>query len=87
MSEKIYAGCSTSILLKKISRGLGSKPCNSSETASRDEKEFFPCLRLWLYLIVGLAISTHESTDMPKPASFGASAPTAFEQRACILRS
>ncbi len=65
MSEKIYAWL-LHLYPSQFREAYGSEALQLFRDRVRDEKGFFPCLRLWLDLLVDLAIPSHESTDMPK---------------------
>src|SRR6267143_6739273 len=74
MSEKIYAWL-LHLYPSQFREAYGCEALQLSRDRVRDEKGFFPCLRLWLDLIVDLAISIPREYGYAQAASFGASAP------------
>jgi len=74
MSEKIYAWL-LHLYPSQFREAYGSEALQLFRDRVRDEKGFFPCLRLWLDLIVDLAISIPREYGYAQAGSFGASAP------------
>jgi hypothetical protein len=74
MSEKIYAWL-LHLYPSQFREAYDSEALQLFRDRVRDGKGFFPCLRLWLDLIVDLAISIPREYGYAQAASFGASAP------------
>ena len=74
MSEKIYAWL-LHLYPSQFREAYGTEALQLFRDRVRDEKGFFPCLRLWLDLIVDLAISIPREYGYAQAVSFGASAP------------
>jgi hypothetical protein len=74
MSEKIYAWL-LHLYPSQFREAYGSEALQLFRDRVRNEKGFFPCLRLWLDLIVDLAISIPREYGYAQAASFGASVP------------
>jgi hypothetical protein len=74
MSEKIYAWL-LHLYPSQFREAYGSEVLQLFRDRVRNEKGFFPCLRLWLDLIVDLAISIPREYGYAQAGSFGASAP------------
>src|SRR5437879_13196884 len=74
MSEKIYAWL-LHLYPSQFREAYGTEALQLFRDRVRDEKGFFPCLRLWLDLIVDLAISIPREYGYAQAVSFGGSAP------------
>ena len=74
MSEKIYAWL-LRLYPSQFRETYGSEALQLFRDRVRDEKGFFPCLRLWLDLIVDLAISIPREYGHAQAVTFGASVP------------
>lgn len=74
MSEKIYAWL-LCLYPSQFREAHGSDALQLFRDRVRDEKGFFPCLRLWLDLIVDLAISIPREHGYAQAAPFAATAP------------
>ena len=74
MSEKIYAWL-LHLYPSQFREAYGSEALPLFRDRVRNEKGFFPCLRLWLDLIVDLAISIPREYGYAQAAPFGASVP------------
>lgn len=73
MSEKIYA-CLLRLFPSHFRETYGEEALQLFRDRQRDEKGFFPRLRLWLDLMVDLAISIPREYSYLQPALVGASA-------------
>ena len=74
MSEKIYAWL-LQLYPSQFREAYGGEALQLFRDRVRDEKGFFSCLRLWLDLIVDLAISIPREYGYAQAAPFGASVP------------
>jgi hypothetical protein len=78
MSEKIYA-CLLRLFPSRFREAYGDEALQLFRDRARDEKGFFPRVRLWLDLLADLAISVPPQYRYVRPALTGASVQQRFE--------